>query len=187
MNSTLQRRAPGLTLIETLVALLVVGVLVAVAAPSMQQFIAAQRVKGVNAEIVTDLQFARSEASRRNRDVLVQFRNGADNCYVVYVVTGVGFGCDCSLTPGNVCSGGHEEIKTVKVPVSTGVAIEATSATGNIIVFEPSSGQQRFLDEFRVSVVSTRGGSLLTSVNAAGRPSVCSPDGSVTSVSQCSP
>jgi type IV fimbrial biogenesis protein FimT len=183
MNRLPRHRLLGLTVIEAMVTVLVLGVLIAVAAPSMQGLIAQQRVKGINAELVTDLQFARSEAARRNVDVFMRFRD-PDNCYVAYVDAAGPGTCDCTLTPGNVCSGGREEIKTVKVPTTTGVAVAASSATGRIIRFERLSGSSA-PDEFRVSVESATGGKLRTVVNAAGRPSVCSPDASVNSVLPC--
>ena len=56
-----QRTAParGLTIIELMVVVVLLGVLVALAAPSMRGLISVQRVRGVNAELVTDLQYAR--------------------------------------------------------------------------------------------------------------------------------
>lgn len=56
------RRVLGLTLIELMITIAVVGVLLALAAPSFYEFMLVQRLKGVNAELVTDLQLARSEA-----------------------------------------------------------------------------------------------------------------------------
>ncbi len=177
-------RSPGLTVIELMVVIALVGVLVALAAPSLRGLILAQRVTSINAELVTDLQFARSEAARRNRDVHVRFR-GTDNCYVLYVDNAGPGNCDCRRTPGvNVCTGGREEIKTVQIPVSTGVAVAASSATGQIIRFEGASGTS-LPEDFTVSVTGDVRGQLLTQVNAAGRPSVCSPDGSVSKVPPC--
>ncbi len=156
MKRLLRCRAHGLTLIETLVAVLVVGVLVAIAAPSMQGLIAAQRVKGINAELVTDLQFARSEASRRNRDVLRALsrrrrqllRGLCRSCRLGRAATAAG-------RRATSAAAGSEEIKTVKIPTTTGVAMAASSATGRIIIFERLSGSSA-PDDFRVSVDSAR-------------------------------
>ena len=57
-----------------MVVIALVGVLLALAAPSMRGLISAQRVRGINAELVTDLQYARSEAARRSHDVRVGFQ-----------------------------------------------------------------------------------------------------------------
>ena len=168
-----------------MVVVTLVGVLLVLAAPSMRSMISTQRVQSINAEIVTDFQFARSEAARRNRDVLVRFR-AADNCYVIYLDAAGPGNCNCSLTPNvNVCTGtGREEIKTVKLQSATGVAVSASSATGQIIRFDERLGTSA-PDDFVVTVTGEVRGQLRTRVNSAGRPSVCSPDGSITRVPQC--
>jgi len=203
-------RQRGLTVIELMVVIALVGVLVALAAPSMRGLISAQRVRGVNAELVTDMQYARSEAARRNRDVRVAFRS-ADSltCYVLYVqpdglpvedpllVNGGGASCDCgrSGAPGDeVCISqpGREEIKTVRVPRSTGVTLGVTSADGPIIAFGRTSGRLLPLvdggplpEPLEVSVTGAPRGHLRTTVNEAGRPSVCSPDASIPGAPSC--
>mgnify|MGYP003435327453 CR=1 FL=1 len=57
--------ARGLTIIELMIVVAVLGVLIALVAPSMRGMISTQRVRGVNAGLVTDLQYARGEAARR--------------------------------------------------------------------------------------------------------------------------
>lgn len=59
----------GLTLIETMVVVAVLGVLLALAAPSFRNFIATQQLKGAANELMTDMVFARSEALARQGDV----------------------------------------------------------------------------------------------------------------------
>ena len=73
-------------MIELMVVIALVGMLVALVAPSMRGLISTQRVRGTNAELVTDLQYVRSEAARRNRDVRVGFQaSDTLSCYVAYV------------------------------------------------------------------------------------------------------
>lgn len=198
----------GLTVIELMVVIAVVGVLLALAAPSMRGLISVQRVRGINAELVTDMQYARSEAARRSRDVRVGFKETDSlTCYVLYVepevvstviveADGGASRCDCSRTPGqDVCTAefGREEIKTVQVQRSTGVTLSVTSGTGPIINFGRSSGRLEKVSEggsapivpFEALVAGDARGQLRTSVNPSGRPSVCSPDGSISGVPQC--
>ncbi len=138
----------------------------------------------MNAELVTDLQFARSEAVRRNSRVLIEFAATATmSCYVVYLEAGRG-GCDCLSPPGRACSGLYEEIKTVQVPRGMEVALAASSGSGATLVYSAQTGSSRPID-FNIAVSSPLRGRLLTSVNATGRPAVCTPDGSIAKVPRC--
>lgn len=67
------RRSAGLTLIELMVVVAVIAVLASLAAPSFQGMLAAKRLEGAVSLLMTDLQNARSEAVRLNRDVRVDF------------------------------------------------------------------------------------------------------------------
>jgi prepilin-type N-terminal cleavage/methylation domain-containing protein len=210
MPAMLPARTRGLTVIELMVVIAVAGVLVALAAPSMRGLISAQRVRGTNAELVTDLQFARAEAARRNQDVRVLFRSTDSlTCYVLYVqpdglpaedpevINGGGASCDCARSgaPGDavcIAEPGREEIKTVRVQRSTGVTLGVTSDDGPIIGFGRTSGRLVALSEggtlpepLVVAVTGSPRGQLRTTVNETGRPSVCSPDASIAGVPPC--
>jgi prepilin-type N-terminal cleavage/methylation domain-containing protein len=184
----------GLTLIELMVVVVLVGILLALVAPSVRGMISAQRVRSINAELLTDLQFARSEAARRNRDVFIRFRS-ASSCYTLYAAEVAG-SCDCRNTPGvDVCTGGPEEIKTVKLSAADGVAFSASNVSGQQTlrferghgtilpdgIFDPAASAPRF----GVLVTGVPRGQLRTEVNMSGRPTVCSPDGSITQVPAC--
>ena len=175
----------GLTLVELLVAVVLLGVLVAVAAPSMRDMIARQRVRAINAELVTDLQFARSEAARMNRPVLISFENNASqSCYTLYVRGVVGF-CSCSRGAGNACRFGPTEIKTVQVPRSRDISITAVSSEDtNDLAFSAQDGMLNHTG-FTIDVASSVHGKLRTTLNMAGRVSSCTPDGSISGVTPC--
>jgi type IV fimbrial biogenesis protein FimT len=202
----------GLTLVEVLVVIALVGILIALAAPSMRDLIAAKRVQGITNELVTDMQYARSEAARRSRDVRIGFQATDQlSCYALYIepevapgalpASGVNGGtgtCDCRRTPGvSVCSAevGREEIKTVQVPRSLGVSFNASSTDGPTLNFGGDFGRLKSASvpggllpdgfEFDVSVTATPRGQLRTSVSTSGRPGVCSPDGSISATPRC--
>ncbi len=61
----------GFTLIELLVTVTILGILTAVAAPSLRGFIAAQQVRNASYDISSMLVLARSEAIKRNTNVVV--------------------------------------------------------------------------------------------------------------------
>ncbi len=176
----------GFTLIELLVVVTLAVIVLTLAGPSVRELLATQRVRSINAELITDLQYARSEAVRRNRPLLVQFSNNADlTCYVMYTEAAIGR-CDCLRGAGRACTGGYEEVKTVQVSRKLDVSLAASSGAATIVSFEPLAGDSRPGD-FRVDVGSGIRGTLRTSVNATGRPATCSPDGSIKQVPKCDP
>lgn len=64
-----QRASGGFTLTELMVAVAIAALLTSLAAPSFQQFISNQRMKGVSSDLLTALARARSEAIKRNTEV----------------------------------------------------------------------------------------------------------------------
>lgn len=68
--------AQGLTLIELVIALAVLGILVALAAPSFRDFLMTSNAKSIANELVGDLNFARAEAVKQGVNVGVVANNG---------------------------------------------------------------------------------------------------------------
>ena len=179
-------RPNGFTLVELLVVVAVAVVLLTIAAPSMRELIARQRLKSVNAELVTDLQYARTLAISRNQSISVKFQDGATmSCYVVYVASLIG-SCDCTHTPGSVCSNGSEEVRTTQVPRSTDVQIVTVPAGQPPVAFS-SDGMRNVATDYvlMTSRISGGAGKMQVTINATGRPTVCSPDQSVPGVPAC--
>lgn len=69
-------RQKGFTLLELMITVVVAIVLMAVAIPSFTNFIQNNRVSGVANELVTALNFARSESVRRSESVELCVYNG---------------------------------------------------------------------------------------------------------------
>ncbi len=194
----MRRRQRGLTIIELMVALAVLGVLVTLAAPAMSDMILVQRVRSINADLVTDLQFARSEAVSRNVNSKVMFASSASvTCYTI--VVGSVANCDCTRGAGNVCTAGtpSREVRTVSVPRSSGVEVikaenslpdwfEYDWRTGGIFAV-PNDGSDLVPITYGTEVKAnkTNRGWLRTIINPAGRPTVCSRDIANPSVKSC--
>ena len=64
-------RTRGFTLLEMLTTLVILGILVSIAFPSMRWLIVNQRVRNAAFDLSSALTFTRSEASKRNGDVMI--------------------------------------------------------------------------------------------------------------------
>jgi type IV fimbrial biogenesis protein FimT len=204
------KSARGFTIVELMITVAVVAVLATLAAPSLYDFILVQRLKSINAQLVTDMQFARSEAVSRfeargddasqSVDVQVIFRpaaNGATmSCYSIYTDSSANprNRCDCTQPPGLRCpAASTQEIRTVQILTSQGVrqhlpanqarGFSYLSTTGAIRVW-PIDITVATLD-FTVETFIDANRTLRTTIGLSGRPSVCSPDGGVSGYTPC--
>jgi len=180
------------TLVELLIAIAVATVLLALAAPSLRDFMEVQRLRSINADLITDLQFARSEAVSRNRNVVFKLgQTSGLSCYAIF--TGTDSSCDCTRGAGNACTSGSDgrELRTVSVARSTNVLVNKVGAlspayfefdwlTGGIKGFMANGANDSGtpIDGYVIEVKSTRSGRgwLQTTINLTGRPTVCSRD-----------
>lgn len=193
-------RHRGFTLVELMIAIAVIAILLMLAAPSFVDYMRVQRLKGVNAQLVTDLQYARTEAASRNGDVYIHFKTLADDasmsCYTIYMITNADWEltCDCTQAPGASCADAHTvEIRTVQVPVGTGVRLTLPENQPASFGFIAETGALRVdhrlvavrLEEVQVFASIDDARSLRTTVGRSGRPTVCSPGGGIKGVASC--
>ena len=76
-------RQSGFTLIEMLVAMTVIGIVLAIAAPNFSQWIERYRIDAEAQDVYFDLMSARATAVKNNNDVIVTF-DSANNSYKVH-------------------------------------------------------------------------------------------------------
>jgi type IV fimbrial biogenesis protein FimT len=72
----------GFTLIELMVTIAVLAVLLGVGVPSFRSMIESNRLAAASNDLVTGLQFARSEAIKRGILVVLCARNAQDRCSI---------------------------------------------------------------------------------------------------------
>jgi type IV fimbrial biogenesis protein FimT len=181
------QRSAGFTLIEWMITAAVLMLLVTLAAPSVRDLIAEQRLRSAHAALVTDLQYVRTEADRQRRSLRFEVGgNDTMTCYIVFA-PGMSGMCRCTNPPGDACRprGTSEEMRTVQFPRSSGLTVTASSSRGPDATFEEVSGRSEPGD-LRIELAGSVRGRVRVMVNAAGRVSSCTPDGSVRQVATCS-
>ena len=191
-------RPKGLTLIELMLVVALVAILATLAAPSFRDFILMQRLKAVNAQVVTDLEYARSEAAARGDWLRLSFRNdAAQTCYALFTAPRTSAEtCDCRLGAGAACSGDLREVRVVQVPSADGVRVVALTTPGSWDVFAfdhitgglaqalPGSPQVPIVAiVIETSIDSSR--VLRTEVGPAGRVKVCAPASLIVGAAAC--
>ena len=188
--TTPKRHDRGVTLIELMVVVALVVIVISVAAPSFRRMIDTQRVIGMNAQIVTDMQLARSEAATRGVKVRVTFKNSiATTCYTMFTYTSNALQCNCLLA--DPCAGlpaGYTAIKTRYFPKDVTLRVFPNTATNKNnaaeFAFEPLAGglytipldfAWEPLDKFTIRTFVGSDLELNTVIGQSGRPMVCAP------------
>lgn len=177
---TTYRTHTGFTLIEMIATVAVLAVLVTVGIPSFEETIDKRRLTGAAEQLQTDLQYARSEAIKRNGNVFVSFiASGSNWCYGISTATA------CTCTTAGSCRVDLVE-KVVNQDGFRNIKMGLSSITGNNLNFEPRRGLVRMNNnaadmvegtvEFESSFGNERETRIL--VNRMGRLRLCSPSGS---------
>jgi prepilin-type N-terminal cleavage/methylation domain-containing protein len=74
----------GITLIEVMIVVAIIGILAALAVPSFSATLDKQRITGAAEAVLGDLRWARTEAIKRNKIVRVAFTTGSPWSYTIY-------------------------------------------------------------------------------------------------------
>jgi type IV fimbrial biogenesis protein FimT len=200
----------GFTLIEVMVVVAVVAIVLTIAAPSFRDMIELQRLRSVNAQFVTDVQFTRSEAVTRQEVIGISFDSDSTRtCYIIHSCgtwAASDCTCDCKAATSNRCPSPAREIRTVEWPKNAAVSLLPVVVTGassaaNRLMFDPATGgvttyfySDLFIapttpaHELWVEAALIRPGTvprLRTEIGPSGRPRVCAPGGGVSGVSPC--
>lgn len=201
----------GFTLIELMVTIAIMAVIIALVAPSFRRMIEMQRLRSITAQLVTDLQFARSEAVQRNALMRLDFEQNGPfgaatlTCYTIYTAPSGAVRCDCRLGVGAACLAvaGSTEIRTVQVPSdSLGVQVSIDTrplfgnqfdwafafdnVTGGLFVI-PTDDSNAPFEGIRIDSFLDNQRALAVKISRAGRPSVCAPAGSTMTEIACPP
>ncbi|MDP1708618.1 MAG: GspH/FimT family pseudopilin [Gammaproteobacteria bacterium] len=158
----------GFSLIELMVTIAVLAVLLGIAIPSFQSMLEKQRLVGAAEQLYEDLQYARTEAIKRNANVFVSFTTGSNWCYGIALAT-----CTCG-TAGSCQLSGVD--KVVSGTDFRGVSLE--SNFGGSTRFEPRRGTVPGGNG--TATLSSNYGSIKIIVGSLGRVRICSDSASLT-------
>jgi type IV fimbrial biogenesis protein FimT len=189
----LKARISGLTLIEILVALGVLGVVLAVAVPSMADLLEKRRVIAAAGEVSGLLTYAKAETNATDSLLIVRFDPDVSSppqvsCALVATSAGLNK-CRCYLPASNVCPGTSQKpLRLFQLP-RTHVKFEASSTnwggTPNYIRFMREQ-MTMAAENFQVEVVGLKKGyTLRVKVNSAGQVKTCSPNGDMSGYGPC--
>lgn len=168
----------GLTFIELMIALAIAGVLVAIAVPSMYEFIIRKRVQGATDELMGDLRLMRSIQTTVNKRVAIKFSQNAEmSCYVIYEFSDFDT-CECLNTLSPVCTSGlsvpPEEYKTVRLLASNKVDLRPEVSSPSQVTLHAITGMPMSTQPLSVAVTAPQGGSVKVSTNGAWQLKACS-------------
>jgi type IV fimbrial biogenesis protein FimT len=162
----MHRRARGLTLLETMVALAIVAVLTTLALPSFGSMVSRHRLKAAAEQMSMDLAELRLLAAQRGQTLHLNLSAGAQWCYALAVASG----CDCRVPQG--C-----QLKTVRANDHPGV----TLLEGQDLRIDPQPGQ----GGGGALLQGSDGARLRVSLSPLGRPKVCAPAADVPGFAAC--
>lgn len=183
-----RRRRAGLTLVELLVSMAILALLVALAVPSMYEFIMRKRVEGTADELLADIRFARAVVAKDNYVAVLKFseKKSGELCYTVYHPTGL-LTCDCAKTP--VCmsspSTAAQELKTVRFPASGKLSVKPAAGSGRILQFEAPMGIPPNGNTVEISISASSGGEVRLITSPTGRAMICSVTGHTNAYPAC--
>lgn len=119
----------GFTLVELLTVLSITAILAITAVPAFITYLQTNRLTNASQNLYYILQYARTEAFKRNTTVYVSFQTGSNWCY------GVNPGATCNCNTANSCTLG-----STTAPSSSQLTLSATGLINNAVRFEPTHG-----------------------------------------------
>lgn len=167
-------RQQGVTLIELVVTVVVVGILAAIAVPSFTDFFKKQRVVGASSELSSLMSYARAQSLKRDEAMTITVKDPVSGqwCFGLVVSTAP---CDCDagsnscLVDGVLRTSNFEAFPDVSIsisPAATSVTMQYDPVRGTVSTVPDIEFQTN--SDFSLEVQSTK----------LGRASLCVPTGS---------
>jgi len=183
-----QNMKKGFTLIELLITVVIMGILVSLAAPSMFSILEGRKLKGATENLFADFMFIKTESIKRNNKVALSFGDSGSNwCYGF----SVGSDCDCTgaladpVTTTTCTIDGIERVVTNRDYGNTAISSHAfngnSAGTPDSVSFDPSRGFSEYITSSSYSNGSTKftnnGRETVVMLSSLGRIRICSGTG----------
>ena len=202
MNRRSSRKAlaAAFTLIELMIVVAVIAVILVLAAPSFRDMILMQRLRGINAQVVADVAYARTEAISRGTFVQVRFQSTTGStgmsCYIIYsrINSLDTQKCDCTAAAGSRCGNNAVEVRTAQMPISDSVIVAPQTAGLDFYTIDPRTGGLLLpMDDeevnptgpFPIRVYIDTSREFVDVVGPSGRVKVCAPTLSTVGAEPC--
>jgi type IV fimbrial biogenesis protein FimT len=165
ISPSVKMKIRGLTLMEVMVTVAIMAILLVLAVPSFNSFLARGRLTGAAEGLALDLQLAKSEAIRGDTPVRLTFSSGNAWCY-----GSVPTNSSCTCAPTNTCT--LRQVDSSSYAGVTMSAVSFPSSTPND--FTTFTAGQGVANAGTVEFTHPNAGTLRVSLGAAGQVSICS-------------
>jgi len=163
----------GVTLVELIIALAIIGIFTTQVIPFIQGSIEKMRLKGAIEKLYVDLQFARNHAITQSKPTYLSFKpQGIQWCYGIDDQAS----CDCGI-PDDCTINGVEKITTYN-DFSGIRLVKAKFGSHHYTVFDPARGtsQSGGLNNGTAWFTSSKKHTAAVIVTRLGRIRICSPN-----------
>lgn len=183
-------RKPGFSLIEMLVAIAVLGIVLAVATPSLSDMLERRRVIAATGELVSLFNFSKSQAKVVDTAFILHLETPADDRISCARLSTLSNQDTCGCDYAEACKDGASAlIRAFEPEKSTGVSFTAAAddwGFENKHELQFSHNTMSTEKNVRLTVTGSRtGAQLQVNYNNAGLTTVCSPSGTMRGYPRC--
>jgi type IV fimbrial biogenesis protein FimT len=162
-----------------MVVVSVAAILLTLAVPGLQGFLARRHLEGLSAQFVADLQYARTTAVARGERLRLRIQAiDSGTCYLVH--NGAADACACLADQPPACSPGAQALRVVYLPGSERSSVRANVAS---MLIDPRQGT--VTPTGSIDIDASDGTSLRHVVNILGRVRLCTPATRINNVPAC--